>query len=281
MFESGDCMIGMLLGEILLASIVASSGPYVMETNYIDADVTRYNSVVAPIDEKLGNGNKIEETGKKYNSIGTSKPSFYTQQILYKYPNTISAPLDVYGDKYLSLNSGSSVQLSYSQTKSVSQTYSLQVSTSISETLQGSVKIQTGLGSVKAEASASRSIGFTGSIANTITDNYTSTFSYGESINFVIDKTGTYRLETRAMFDVYIVEYVTGVYDVKRVGNKYVYTDTIAYYTIETSYILSYIKGTDSLGLFKYNWNSTTNKYDLDQDYGRELFGSSNINFID
>lgn len=46
-------------------------------------------------------------------------------------------------------------------------------------------------------------------------------------------------------------------------------------------YILSYIKGTDSLGLFKYNWNSTTNKYDLDQDYARELFGSSNINFID
>lgn len=61
------------------------------------------------------------------------------------------------------------------------------------------------------------------------------------------------------------------------------YTDTIPYYTIETSYIyiLSYIKGTDSLGLFKYNWNSTTNKYDLDQDYARELFGSSNINFID
>ena len=271
----------MLLGEILLTGLVVASEPNIMETNYIDTDVTKYNSVVVPIDEKLGSGNKIEENTKKYNNIGTSKPSFYTQQILYKYPNTISAPIEVYGDKYLSLNSESSVQLSYSQTKSLSQTYSLQVAASVSETLQGSVKIQTGLGSVKAEASATRSIGFTGSIANTITDNYTSTASYGESINFMINESGTYRLETRAMFNVYIVEYVTGVYDVKRVGNKYVYTDTIFYYTIETSYILSYIKGTDSLGLFKYNWNSTTNKYDLDQDYARELFGSSNINFID
>ncbi len=274
-------MIGILLGGILLTGIVVTSEPYVMEGNYIDADVTKYNSVEIPIDDKLGSGIKIEETKKQYNSIGTSKPSTYTQQILYRYPNTISAPIEIYGDKYLSLNSKSSVQLSYSQTKSVSQTYSLQVATSVSESLQGSVKIQTGLGSVKAEASATRSIGFTGSIANTITDNYTSTVSHGESINFAINKAGTYRLETRAMFNVYIVEYVTGVYDLKRVGNKYVYTDTIAYYTIETSYILSYIKGTDSLGLFKYNWNSTTNKYDLDQDYARELFVSTNINFVD
>ena len=201
------------MGEILLAGLIVANESNIMETNYIDTDVAKYNSVVVPIDEKLGNGNKMEETEKQYNSIGTSKPSSYTHQILYKYPNTISAPIEVYGDKYLSLYSKSSVQLSYSQTKSVSQTYSLQVATSVSETLEGSVKIETGLGSVKAEASATRSIGFTGSIANSITDNYTSTASYGESINFMINETGTYRLETRAMFNVYIVEYVTGVYE--------------------------------------------------------------------
>ena len=87
------------------------------------------------------------------------------------------------------------------------------MATSVSESLEGSVKIETGLGSVKASSSATRSIGFTGSIANSITDNYTSTASYGESINFMINETGTYRLETRAMFNVYIVEYVTGVYE--------------------------------------------------------------------
>lgn len=206
-------MIGVLLGEILLAGLIVANESNIMETNYIDTDVAKYNSVVVPIDEKLGNGNKMEETEKQYNSIGTSKPSSYTHQILYKYPNTISAPIEVYGDKYLSLYSKSSVQLSYSQTKSVFQTYSLQVATSVSESLEGSVKIETGLGSVKAEASATRSIGFTGSIANSITDNYTSTASYGESINFMINETGTYRLETRAMFNVYIVEYVTGVYE--------------------------------------------------------------------
>lgn len=201
------------MGEILLAGLIVANESNIMETNYIDTDVAKYNSVVVPIDEKLGNGNKMEETEKQYNSIGTSKPSSYTHQILYKYPNTISAPIEVYGDKYLSLYSKSSVQLSYSQTKSVFQTYSLQVATSVSESLEGSVKIETGLGSVKAEASATRSIGFTGSIANSITDNYTSTASYGESINFMINETGTYRLETRAMFNVYIVEYVTGVYE--------------------------------------------------------------------
>lgn len=272
-------MIGLLFGEIIVASLIVSSEPNINEINYIDTDLPKYSSVVTPNDSNLGTGKYKTETRKLYSYVG-SKPSSYTQKILYKYPKSISAPIEVYGT-YMSMNSGSSYQLSYSNTKSNTQTYSLQVSSSISESLQSSVKIESGIGVVKAEGSATKTLGFETTITNSIEDSYTSTINYGETINFMINETGTYRLETRGMFDVYIVEYITCVYDVKRVGNKYVYTDTVAYYTIETSYILSYIEGTKSIGLFKYNYSDKTNKYELDIINARKLFGSNTLNFMD
>ncbi len=273
-------MIGLLIGEMLLAGLIVSSEPNINNIYYIDTEVTKYNSIVTPIDSNLGSGIYKCETQKEYSPKDSSNPSSFTQKILYKYPKTISAPKEVYGT-YIAADSGSSYTLSYSQTKSDTKTYSVQVSNSVSTSLNSSVKLETGIGVAKAEASASKSLGFETSITGTIEDSYNVTESYSETINSTVNESGLYRLETRSLFDVYIVEYVTGVYDIKRVGNKYVYTDKIAYYTIETSYILSYIEGSDCFGLFEYYKNDDTGKYQLDQDYAKKIYGSSNINFID
>lgn len=274
-------MIGLLLGEILLSGLIVSGELIIQNINYIDTDLPKYSSIVAPTDSSLGTGSKLGVTQIIKNPSGSSKPSSYTQRILYKYPKAISAPIDVYGDYYLGFDAGSSVQLSYSQSKGNSQTYSLQVSTSVSKSLQSDVKLGTGIGVVKAEASASSSLGFTTSITGTIEDSYSYTESFGETITYYINETGTYRLETRGLFEVYIVEYITGVYDVKKVGNKYVPTSTKAYYTIETSYILSYIEGTKLFGLFKYNEINGTGKFELDKSFARRIYGSSSLSFID
>ncbi len=272
-------MVGMLLGEAILASLVVLSKPQINEINYIDTTETKYESIPVPVDSNLGTGIKISESGALKSTVGNNIVTSSSQRILYKYPKAVSAPIEVYG-KYMRLDSGSSVSLSYETSDSKSKTYSEQVTSTINGSLSASIKIESGIGVFKEENSVTSTLGFEDSKTESIQDTYSSTQSSGININYHINEPGFYRLETRGMFDVYVVEYIIGVYDVKYVKGKPI-SSKLVYYTAKTTYVLSYINSSSSIGLMKYNWNDQNNIYELDKNYARKFFGSSTINFIE
>ena len=238
---------------------------------YIDTDEPKYYSVSTPVDVNLGVGVLQGKTQITKQLLKNNIYSSYSQKILYKYPNAISAPIEIYDDCYLNLNKGSFESFTYSCNEEKSTTYSTEIRLSVTKKLGAEVKIGTGFGTTKAEASMSKELGFEAGITKNISKTYTSSITKEKTINFAITEDGNYRLEKRGMFEVYIVEYITGVYDIP--------TTKIAYYTIDTTYILSYIEGSDSIGLFKYN-SLGSGRYELDYNYAHKYFNEG-ICFID
>lgn len=274
-------MIGILLQEVLLASLVVLGKPTVNEAIYMDTTETKYTKIPVPVDSNLGTGTPISQSPIKYEYVDNLKKvcSSHSQRLLYKYPKAVSAPIEAYND-YIRLAKGSSVTLSYETSKSEGVTYTKQVTDTINGLLSASIKIESGIGVFKEENSVTSTLGFETSKTEAISENYSSTQSTGMSVNFYIDEDGLYRLEKRGMFNVYIVEYITAVYDVKYSKGKPV-SSSIIYYTAQTKYILSYINSSSSIGLLKYNWNDNNNVYELDQDYARKFLGSNTMSFIE
>ncbi len=272
-------MVGLLLVEALLAGEIVANSQNINVVNYIDTDKVKYQEILIPTDSRLGTGAKVGESKREEYRIQNVLSS-YNQKILYKYPKTISAPVEVLDSEYTHFTEGSSLTLSYSTTKGITSTYSTQVSDSVTNSLSCEIKLESGIGVLKEENSLSSSMSINLTKTETIEDSYSSSETKEKTMSFYIDEDGTYRLERRAMFNVYIVEYVTAVYDVKKIGNN-TYTSTFKYYTIDTTYILSYISGTKSIGLFKYNSSSDTGKFELDTTYAKKFFGNDYINFID
>lgn len=274
-------MISILFSDVLIASLVVISKPTINEALYIDTEETKYSEIATPVDPNLGTSTLVSKSDITYETVGNNKNvySSHTQRILYKYPKAVSAPIVAY-NSYMQLTQGSTVSLSYETSYSEEKTYSEQVTDTINGSLSASVKLESGIGVFKEEKSLAATLGYEHIETESITDTYSSTVTKGMNINFYIDESGLYRLEERGMFNVYIVEYVRAFYDVKYLKGKPI-SSSIVYYTLETTYILSYINSSSSIGLFKYNWNDTNSIYELDQNYARKFLSSNTISFID
>ncbi len=274
-------MIGILLGETLLPSLVVLGKPTINEALYMDTTETKYSQILTPVDPNLGTGTLVSKSNITYETVGNTKNvySSHSQRILYKYPKAVSAPIVAY-NSYMQLTQGSTVSLSYETSYSEEKTYSEQVTDTINGSLSASVKLESGIGVFKEENSLTATLGYEHLETESITDTYSSTVTKGMNINFYIDESGLFRLEERGMFNVYIVEYITAVYDVKYLKGKPI-SSSIVYYTLETTYILSYINSSSSIGLFKYNWSDSNSVYELDQNYARKFLGSNTASFLD
>lgn len=273
---------------LIITSIVAAGGisQNIETINSIDTDQTKYYSIPAPTNSDLGNCSLITSSSINYTKAnkktitGKDVYSSSLQYKLYKFSKVASAATDALYPTYLDLDANSSVKLSYSNTKTKATTYSEQVSIIATESLSSKVGISVGYGAVKEEASVTATDSLSESYTSSINSSYTYSEVEGIDINFNITESGTYRLEKRALFDVYILQTIVGVYDVTYSKNKLYASSTFLYYTINSSYILSYRSGSDAIGLYKYNVNSN-NVYTVDIDYMTKFYKNSDITFLD
>ncbi len=273
-------MISIILGEVFLASLAVFNTTKINDINYIETIEPTYTKIPVPVDQNLGAGVLTSYSKIVEQTVGTSKVrSSYTQTLLYKYPKTISAPIEAYGE-YMSMTGGSSVLLSFETTISKTKSYSKQVSDTMKGSLGATIKLESGIGILKEETSLTSTLEFGETLTDSISDAYSNSVSKKMEMTFNIDETGTYHLQRRGMFEVYIVEYITAVYDVKSVNGK-LYSGDIAYYTAETKYVLSYINSSSTIGLYKYNWNDINHNYELDKDYARKFLNSNTVNSIE
>ncbi len=53
-------MVGLLLGEMLLSTLIVTNTPNINVVNYIETEEKKYDKVVAPVDSALGTGVYLE-----------------------------------------------------------------------------------------------------------------------------------------------------------------------------------------------------------------------------
>lgn len=249
----------------------------------------KLKSIAVPTDSKLGTATLITKKEKGIGSyISTldinGKKVYSTTDCyaFYKYSVTANAIIDVIDSEFQYLNVGSSVSFGYTVSKGETRTYSFQVSTSTSTTTGGSITIGGGVESCKIEGNVQKleetgislTEGYSYTYSNETTKSYT--------VNYQVNEDGTYRLTKRGLFDVYVLQHFTTIYNVKYACNngvKYAYT-TVSYYTFnESTYILACKEDSIGTGLFKYN--CVNNKYSLDQDYAMKYFPNNDVVFLD
>ena len=94
-------MIDIVLGLAFLGASLSTVD--VNSKIYIDTDEPKYYSVSAPVDVNLGVGVLQGKTQITKQLLKNNIYSSYSQKILYKYPNAISAPIEIYDDCYLNI----------------------------------------------------------------------------------------------------------------------------------------------------------------------------------
>ena len=128
-----------------------------------------------------------------------------------------------------------------------------------------------------AETSTSFSVSTELATSFSTSTTYSCSSTKSRTKTYAVAEKGLYRFQKRALFNVYIYQQYTTVYDVtfKRNGNYNIAKSTVGYYTIDkTSYILEYIPGSEVEGLFKYSL-SEDYKYVVDQEYANSFYNSN------
>lgn len=220
----------------------------------IETDEKKYYKVEVPRVGALGNVSL--EYQKEYSWHKISTPDINGKTVyssvekayLYKCEKKASALLEDLDYSFHTFNAGSSMSLTYQDSKVYGSTYSTQVG-----------------------------------LSNSITKSYEYSKTSGTAItaNYVVNDSGIYRLGRRAIFDVYILQKIVDVYDItySYKGKTRYANSTFNYCTIDTSYILNYVSGSIYEGLFKYN--SENGKYILDQNYANQYFPNDSVVYLD
>lgn len=253
----------------------------------IETDEKKYYKVEVPRVGALGNVSL--EYQKEYSWHKISTPDINGKTVyssiekayLYKCEKKASALLEDLDYSFHTFNAGSSMSLTYQDSKVYGSTYSTQVEQTISKSTGKTIGISVGYGPVKAEGSTT-SLNQVG-LSNSITKSYEYSKTSGTAItaNYVVNDSGIYRLGRRAIFDVYILQKIVDVYDITYLykGKTRYANSTFNYCTIDTSYILNYVSGSIYEGLFKYN--SENGKYILDQNYANQYFPNDSVVYLD
>ncbi len=249
----------------------------------------KLKSIGTPMDSKLGTGiltsTKKEGVGSNISTLDINGNKVYSTEDcydLYKYPVFANIVIDVFDEKFQYLNAGSSVSYGWTASKGVTSTYNHQVTLSLSETTGDGLSISGGFSECKAEYNEQdlMEVGFC--ISSGYSYTYSSEVSSSYTVNYQVNEDGTYRLTKRGLFEVYVLQHYTTIYDIKYAynnGKKYAYKNVSYYTDASASYILVCKQDTIGTGLFKYN--CINGKYSLDEDYAKKYFTDTDVVFLD
>lgn len=196
---------------------------------------------------------------------------------LYKFTGVVGAMVEDLDDGWHAFDAGGSISLESSQTFTDEITYSEQISLAYSVTFGREIGFEVGYGVASAETSTSFSVSTELAKSFSTSTTYSCSATESRTKTYAVAEKGLYRLQKRALFNVYIYQQYTTVYDVtfERNGNYNIAKSTFGYYTIDkTSYILEYIPGSEVEGLFKYSL-SEDYKYVVDQEYANSFYNSN------
>lgn len=279
-------MIKVLLISTLMAAISSNIVPAIS----IMPDIDDGNVATEPIpyDSRLGNcikkrSNLIEQDSHPINGVhDANRNSVYSSarfRNLYKYSNTASIVVKDLDTEFHTLTKGSSITTTESVTVSEAKSYTEHVSISLTKTFGKTLNVGANAGFCKidAEVSSSTSIGteFSVEVSNTYSESATS----GVSVTYVANEDGLYRLERRALFDVYVIEDMIVYYDITY--QKNVATAKPIRYELNDSYcVLSYVENSLYEGIFKYDCIDNR-YYNLDQSYANKFFPKSTLVYLD
>lgn len=241
-----------------------------------------------PYDSRLGNCKKvkekiIEQDSHKINgAYDANRSSVYSSarfRNLYKYSNTASIVVKDLDTEFHALTKGSSITINESYTVSSSNSYTEQVSTTLTKAFGKSLNVGANVGYCKIEAEVSSSTSVSAEFGYQISETYSESATNGLSITYVADEYGLYRLERRALFDIYVIEDMMVYYDITYKNN--VASAKPIRYELNNSYcVLSYVDNSLYEGVFKYNFINNS-YYNLDQSYANKFFPQSTLVYLD
>lgn len=279
-------MIKVLLIGTLMAAISSNIDPAI--SIMPDPDDSNVATEPIPYDSRLGNCKKVKENLIKSDSYKINgaydvnrNPVYSSARFrsLYKYSKTVSIVLKDLDESFHALTKGSSITMTESYTVSNSKSYTEQVSITMTNTFGKSLNVGANAGFCKIDAEVSSSTSITSEYGVQISNTYSESVSSGLSITYVADENGLYRLERRALFDIYVIEDMMVYYDIT-------YQNSIASakpirYELNNSYcILSYVDNSLYEGVFKYNFTNDS-CYNLDQSYANKFFPQSTLIYLD
>lgn len=251
----------------------------------IETDQTKYysESAITPKNDLLGNVSLLaEENIERHFSDGSSTNSrainskTKTSEVnerLYKFSGVVGAMVEDLDNDFHAFDAGSSISLESSLTFTDEITYSEQISSACSVTFGREIGFEVGYGVASAETSTSFSVSAELSASFSTSTTYSCSATESRTKTYAVAEKGLYRLQKRALFNVYIYQQYTTVYDVTYFKN--VPSSKFAYYTVDkTSYILEYIPGSEVEGLFKYSLSDDYG-YVIDQEYANSFYNSN------
>ncbi len=279
-------MIKVLLIGTLMATISSNIVPVI--SIMPDPDDGNVSTEPIPYDSRLGNCKKvkenfIEQDSHKINgAFDTNRNPVYSSarfRNLYKYSKTASIVLKDLDTSFHALTKGSSITMSESYTVSHSKSYTEQVSTTLTKTFGKTLNIGANTGFCKIDVGATSSTSISTEFSLQISDTYSESATSGVSVTYVANEDGLYRLERRALFDVYVIEDMMVYYDITYQNN--VASAKPIRYELNNSYcVLSYVDNSLYEGVFKYNFINNS-YYNLDQSYANKFFPQSTLVYLD
>lgn len=265
---------------VLFAFVMKNANAMMIET-----DQTKYynKSAIIPKNEILGSISKtLEKTIVTHYSDGSSTYSIRPNnkviscefnERIFKFSGVVGAMVEDLDNDFHAFDAGSSISLESSQTFTDEITYSEQISSACSVTFGREIGFEVGYGVASAETSTSFSVSAELSASVSTSTTYSCSATESRTKTYAVAEKGLYRLQKRALFNVYIYQQYTTVYDVTYFKN--VPSSKFAYYTVDkTSYILEYIPGSEVEGLFKYSLSDDYG-YVIDQEYANSFYNSN------
>ena len=279
-------MIKVLLISALMTTISSNIAPALsIMPDHDDGNVA---TEPIPYDSRLGNCSKraeklIEEDSHKINGAydANKKPVYSSARFrnLYKYSNMASIVVKDLDTEFHTLTKGSSITTTESVTVSESKSYTQQVSLTLTKTFGKTLNVGANLGFCKIDAGGSSSTSIGTEFGFQVSETYSESATSGVSVTYVANEDGLYRLERRALFDVYVIEDMIVYYDITY--QKNVATTKPIRHELNNSYcVLSYVENSLYEGIFKYDCIKNR-YYNLDQSYANKFFPKSTLVYLD
>lgn len=210
---------------------------------------------------------KIDYVNVKNPKTGLSEKKLSSEHYVRLFKFSKQANVCINCDEYFDyFNAGSTKTLSIANSYTKGTEFSYMI-TNAQEIKYGyELSENFGVGSTKVEYKgyASHSNTFTETKEATIKSEYT--ISSTTSNEYSIPWTGFYRLETRALFDVYIIQEYSLTYDVTYSTYEEKYVESPLLYSSNSLEMILDYKGCNSTGVYKYIYSDSLRRYTIDRD---------------
>lgn len=180
---------------------------------------TNYNSTAQrPVNSKLGTASKVENGVAKTVEKEISNNIMWSWDkrrkdyddlvyVIYKFPNKVNMTIEKHMDSYRYLNTNVSFTYAISNTSGTVLNYSNSASSELSTKYGTSTELEVdGLDFAKAKTTAYAEVGM--KISTTVSTSKTYTYTKNITETYIIESTKPtyYMLESRGIFDVYVVQ---------------------------------------------------------------------------